>query len=500
MRISNKFLILALAVGTTLAGCKKSVLDTQPSDAATDENLYTTTTGAYMVLDGMNRVMSDRAPALGDNDRHNDFGAKTVDLADDVMGNDVVCNANNFDWFTGWYDYTGIVRPTYAVVAIPWAFYYKVVNAANNLLARIDAAVGPEADKNNIKGQALAYRAWAYYRLSIYFCKTYSLGQSNPGLPIYLTPTSGTTEGARRSTIGEVYTQITTDLKQAVDLLAKGTTSTNKSYISLATAQGIYAKVALTMEDWNKANEMSTLAISSAGGDGKLMDSVAYLGGFNSSANSEWMWASALTADQTASFSIICFMSFVDGTSNQSYAGGGATWRKITKQLYDKIAAPDVRKKTFANDRKQTKFRLATPNVWAYDNLYMRIAEMYLIKAEALANLGQDANAISTLELLIKKRNKSYTYASGAYYTGTGNKLKEEIYLQRRIELYLEGMSYSDIQRSKKPLERPSGSGNHDIAKAQTMTLPASDNKFVWKIPQSEIDANVNMSAADQNP
>lgn len=500
MRINKIILIAILAVGTSLAGCKKSTLETQPSDAATDDNLYTTTTGAYMVLDGMNRTMSDRAPALGDNTRHNDFGAKVVDLAEDILGNDVVCNANNFDWFSDYYNYTGIARPNYAIITIPWAFYYKVINAANNLLANIDGAVGPQEEKNDIKGQALAYRAWAYYRLSIYYCKTYSAGQSSPGVPMYLTPTTDQTEGAPRGTVGDLYNQMVTDLTQSVTLLANVPASSNKSYISLATAQGIYAKVALTMENWTKANEMATASISNAGGVAALMDSAAYRGGFNSSTNKEWMWASKLTPDQTQAYSIICFLSFVDATNAQGYAGGGETWRKITKQLLDKIPATDVRKLTFASDRKQLKFRIADPSKWEYDNLYMRIAEMFLIKAEAEANSGNSAGAISTLETLVKKRNPNYSYATTPYYTGSGDKLKEEIYLQRRIELYLEGVSYADIQRLKKPLERPTGTGNHDIGKAQVSTMPAGDNRFVFKIPQSEIDANINMSASDQNP
>ncbi len=190
----------------------------------------------------------------------------------------------------------------------------------------------------------------------------------------------------------------------------------------------------------------------------------------------------------------------MDASSATGYASIGLTWRKITKQLLDLIPAADVRKKTFASDRKQTKFHLANPSQWVYDNLYMRLAEMYLIKAEAEANLGQDANAITTLETLIKKRNASYSYATTAYYKGTTDKLREEIYLQRRIELFLEGFSYSDLRRLGKPLARPTGTGNHDISKVGIINMPGTDPRFLFKIPQSELDASAGLNEADQNP
>lgn len=500
----NKMIYVTLAAVSLLAyGCKKSYLDTVPSDSVTDENLYTSTTGCYMVLNGMNRLMSTTGASLsmaGATNRHNDFGSKAVDLSDDIMGNDVVCNANDYDWFADLYNYSGPARANYAVTAIPWYFYYKIVNAANLLLANVDGAQGTQAEKDDIKGQAYAYRAWGYYRLSIYYCKTYSLGTSNPGVPVYLTPTTDKNKGGNpRGTVGDVYKVITSDLDQATTLLQNAPShSDDKSYISLATAQGIYAEVALVMQNWAKADEMSGLAISNAGGAAALMDSTAYTQGFISAANSEWMWASHLTAQQTDDYGIICFLSFVDASNPGSYAGGGAAWRKITKQLFDKIANSDVRKVTFATDRKQHKFYMANTSQWVYDNLYMRIAEMFLIKAEAEANLGDDGGAISTLETLVKKRNAGYSFASTPYTGGTN--LLEEIYLQRRIELFLEGHSLSDIVRLKQPLARPSGSGNHSIGTALVLTLPANSNRFLFKIPQAELDASAAIGPSDQNP
>lgn len=493
---------LSAAVLFSATGCKKSYLETTPSDAITDENLYASTKGAYMVLDGMARLMTTTGSALsaaGATNRHNDFGAKAVDLGDDLMGNDVVCNSTNYDWFQDYYNYSGPARANYAVTVLPWAMYYKLINAANLLIANVDGAAGTEAERNDIKGQAYAYRAWAYYRLSIYYCKTYALGRSNPGVPIYTQPTTAANTGNPRGTVGDVYDRAVADIEEAVKLITlSGMSHSNKSYIGLATAQGIYAKIALVMNNWPKAAEMADASISTWGGDSKLMDTVAYKGGFVNGANPEFMWCSALIQPQTQAFGIISWISFVDHTNPGSYAGGGTTWRKITRDLHNKIANSDVRRRVFASDLKQTKFRMADASQWVYDNLYMRLSDIYLIKAEANAHIaGNETVAIETLETLIKMRNPEYDFATNAY-VGSAN-LLEEIYLQRRIELFLEGQSLSDIVRLQKPLARPRNSGNH-LAHAQVFELPANSNKFLFKIPQSEIDASSAMSASDQNP
>jgi hypothetical protein len=183
----------------------------------------------------------------------------------------------------------------------------------------------------------------------------------------------------------------------------------------------------------------------------------------------------------------------------------------MSKDLLDVMRTlNDVRKETFTATRQQTKFHVATPDNWVYDLLYMRLAEMYLIKAEALAEAGNSADAITTLETLVNARNPGYdyesttsryTYAKGqndAAYFGRTPLLKE-IYLQRRIELFMEGVAYSDIQRWKSGLKRPTGSGNFTISSAGKTTLPAGSNTFLFKIAQQEMDANPALNG-QQNP
>jgi hypothetical protein len=180
--------------------------------------------------------------------------------------------------------------------------------------------------------------------------------------------------------------------------------------------------------------------------------------------------------------------------------------KKITKALYDQIPAGDVRKNVFTAPGSGTtvspeyntiKFRVSNPTSWAGDYLFMRAGEMYLIEAEALARQTQETQARTVLEALVKVRYPAY---SAATFTGTA--LINQILLQRRIELWGEGVSLLDIKRLKTGLNRPTGAGNHGSPNLNpgVTTMPDQDPRFLFRIPQRELDANESMTTADQNP
>lgn len=82
-------------------------------------------------------------------------------------------------------------------------------------------------------------------------------------------------------------------------------------------------------------------------------------------------------------------------------------------------------------------------------------------------------------------------------HQASGSDLINQILLERRIELWGEGFAGFDIKRLNQALDR-TGS-NHDPVVASVMTLPAESNRFVYQIPQQEIDANGNIGEQDQN-
>ena len=126
----------------------------------------------------------------------------------------------------------------------------------------------------------------------------------------------------------------------------------------------------------------------------------------------------------------------------------------------------------------------------------MRSEEMLLIKAEGLAMSGNTAEAKSILEQFVQ----NYRYAGYTCKASSPTDLQDEIWLQRRIELWGEGFAFFDIMRLEKPIVREKGEGAGYYPVAWQYTIPAKSDIFLWMIPQSEIEANDGISESDNNP
>ncbi|MFL5786999.1 MAG: RagB/SusD family nutrient uptake outer membrane protein [Flavisolibacter sp.] len=477
-----------------ITSCKKNYLETVPSNGVTQQQIFSRFNSVSAALEGIYKEQF--AFGTAGNTRHDAFGPKAIDLDMDLMGNDMVVHSAGYGWFNSDYQYTewGVAtqnrQSDYA-----WYIFYDIIKQANSIINNIDGVKdATQAQKDDLKGQGLGLRAYAYYYLINLFQQTYKGNENKPGVPIYLTSAQ---EGKPRGTVQQVYTQIVQDLTQAETLLT-GKTQTIKSHIDIHVVQGLRARIALMMEDWATAATYANKARTGY----SLMSQGEYQAGFSSASNPEWMWGSIIPADQATIYA--SFFSHMD-ISTGGYAALG-TQKKITKALYDQIPSGDIRKSVFKTpgtgtsgnpDYNQLKFHVPTPGSWAADYLYMRSAEMYLIEAEALQRSGNEAQARSVLETLIQSRNPGYSAASF-----TGSALLDEILLQRRIELWGEGFSLIDIKRLKTGLNRPAGPGNHGAPSLDpsVYTIPDGDGRFLMRIPQRELDANNAMTPADQNP
>jgi hypothetical protein len=480
-----------------IVGCKKDYLETKPSNAVTEQEAFSKLNTVYGAIDGVKKEQF--AFGIGASTGHDNYGQKSFDLQNDLMGNDMVVHSQGYGWYNADYNLTEWGRATTGRQSDnAWYFYYDIIGQANQILGIIDGVVDAnDSQKELIKGQCLGLRAYAYYYLINYFQQTYKGNESKPGVPLHITVA---TDSKGRGTVQAVYTQLVADLTQAETFLT-GKARASKGNIDVSVVQGLRARVAMLMEDWPTAAAYAKKARTSY----TLMTGNSYsaFNAFSSVSNSEWMWGSAIPADQATIYA--SFFSHMDIRTGGYAALGGQ--KKITKALYDQIQVGDIRKTVFrtpgtgttANpDYNQLKHQVPDPNNrWAADYLYMRVAEMYLIEAEALARQSQDAAARLVLETLIQTRYPAY---SAAAFSGAG--LLTEILLQRRIELWGEGFSLIDIKRLNQGLNRPTGAGNHGAPSFDPgvyLTSPA-DPRFIMRIPQRELDTNDKMTAADQNP
>ena len=478
-------------------GCKKDYLETKPSNAVTVAELLSSLNSVYALLDGV--AKEQFAFGIGASTGHDNYGQKSFDLQNDLMGNDMVVHSQGYGWYNATYNLSEWARVEDGRQSDnAWYFYYDMIKQANTILPVVDAIGGATvAQKESIKGQVLGLRAYGYFYLINNFQQTYKGNETKPGVPLHIIIP---VESKGRGTVQEVYTQLVADLTQAETLLT-GKTRTSKNFIDVSVIQGLRARVALLMEDWPAA----VTAARKARTGYTLMTAAQYsaLPAFSSLTNAEWMWGSAIPSDQATIYA--SFFSHMDIRTGGYAALGGQ--KKITKALYDQIQTGDVRKTTFRTpgtgttsnpDYNQLKFQVPDANNrWAADYLYMRAAEMYLIEAEALARQSQDAPARTVLESLVQTRNPAYSAASFS-----GAALVSEILLQRRIELWGEGFSLMDIKRLNQGLNRATGAGNHGSPSFDpgVYTTSPADPRFLMRIPRRELNNNSKMTDADQNP
>lgn len=345
--------------------------------------------------------------------------------------------------------------------------------------------------------------------------------QNDPCVPIVTEKNSeeAAISGIGRSSVKDVYDFIGSDIDKAISLLTSaesgGVVRKDKRYVSLAVAYGIKARVELTMQKWSAAATAATNAIAASSATPASIADVSkpY---FWSASENDWMWGIIIAeSDEVTTSGIVNWISHM-GSLNYGYAdySGG---RQINKALYNTIPATDVRKGWWLNADSissnlnsseasfmkrygyaaYTQVKFAPYNnvvgtaVNANDVPLMRIEEMYLIKAEGEAMSGGDGK--STLENFVK------TYRDPDYVceATSPTDIQKEVFRQRRIELWGEGLNWFDVMRLNKGVDRR-GAGYPNAT--MVFNIPAGDNVLLWRIPEAEIQANAKLSNGDNNP
>jgi len=478
--IKQIFLALSLVL---LSSCSEDFLEKTPTEFIDNEGATKTTANLMTLLNGIHRSLYIRYES---NQNENGLGSLMQQV--DIAGEDVVFPVTN-GWFLQVYNWNGQANENSQDIRFPYRTYYRIIRNANTIINATDAAVGSDADKKIVKGQALLYRAFSHYQLVQLFGKRYVNGVANSqaGVPIILTVGN---ENHARNTVEEVYTQINKDIDEA-NVLLVGYTKLNNSHLNLKVAQGLKARVALTQGNWAIAADYAAKAKTGIA----LMSTSEYVKGFNDYSNVEWMWGSHINEVQTDYFGN--FGAYMSRNYNSTVIRSCP--KAINSKLYNLIPTTDVRSTLFDRTGRHTALNLPSTYVKfpftsqkflsistgdsRCDIPYMRVAEMYLIEAEAKARLGL-ADASTVLATLVKARNPAYVLS-----TNTGQALVDEIWLQRRIELWGEGFRFYDLKRTNSALDR-SGANHDTTITGGVINVPATDKRWQWLIPRAEINAN----------
>lgn len=491
-----KYIAVGLLAMTGFSSCSDSFLETEytqelDADAASEAagrnpDVFLNGMWSWMITYNMTNAGA-----------HDDFGYMSMLHSTDMMGQDIGMAAfHNFG-----YDYQLDNRMyNYRRTLADWTCLYTMIAKSNEIISLYPNG-GETVSQKALLGQAKAIRGMSYYYLiQLYQFPVDASGAVNSaakGVPLMYTVADGKTEeeiaaAKGRNTVADVYAQIEQDLTEAVDNLA-GYTRPNKNYIDASVANGLLARYYLLSQQWQKAAD----AANAARAGYPMMDNAGLHDGFMDVTNSEWMWGFDQTTETQTTFA-----SFFSHISNLApgYAGGGYAPRIIDRNLYDAIPDDDYRKSLFNGPEGSTTqptsaARLPYANIkfgsdgnWTMDYMYMRAAEMVLIEAEAYAQLGQGGKAAEVLRVLMANRQPSWNMTAVT---------AEDVFQQRRIELWGEGFSYFDLKRLNKGINRNYAGSNH--LAGYRLVVPAQDERWTYQIPQREMQENKLITEEDQN-
>lgn len=137
-----------------------------------------------------------------------------------------------------------------------WEYPYKKILGCNVVLDYVDQVSGEQVQKDNLRGEAYALRAYYYLMLVNFFGQPYSVGdpEKNLGVPLKLTM-EVTEDYFLRNTVAEVYRSIEKDLLEANQLLEENNLNRGLYHMDHLTAKALLSRMYLYMENWDKSIE-----------------------------------------------------------------------------------------------------------------------------------------------------------------------------------------------------------------------------------------------------
>jgi hypothetical protein len=457
----NKNIIYICSLVCLMSSCKKE-LDKQPTDTFSDANAFLT--------------MSD--VQLGTNGAYGRYTAYIYDIYTNALTSDEAKigsgNAGQGS-LTYRYQYSSDGTTGGDVIAA-WGSYYALIDQVNRVLPfvpTVKATAAEEPRRNILKGQLLALRGIAYFSLLESYAKVYDPADPK-GVPIVLT--SNPLAQPARNTVAEVMSRIETDLADAKNLLPAVTVASfSDTVMNKVNIAAYQARVALYKRDYAAAITYSTEVISSG------------VKPLTTGADFANIWTDNSTSE------ILFRIRYATSIAL------GSLWTTVGGQFYidasDKLTASygagDIRKAAYigtsGSDNYVNKYFASPRGGRILDIKACRIAEMYLIRAEAYAKISTPNLVLGAADLnaLRAKRITGYTNVTFA----TASDLTTAVLDERFKELCFEGFRFYDLKRNNLPVSRLATDAN-----AAWQNLPASSYLFVFPVPASEIAANPNVS------
>jgi hypothetical protein len=510
-----KTILLSVVVLGMSSCTEEKILDLKPINNILDPDAFTTPTLISSYMNGVYNAAAigqyNAVPTSPNGGRGYVWGAAFVEQGE-ARGEDVVNMATFYEL-----TYKSTYDPTTANNVYYWVDGYRLINRCNLMIEGVTGAVAngviSQAVANDYIGQAKFLRAITHLELLTYFARPYyfTAGATHPGIPYREVGVNTNEEIASetakpRNTVAECYAKILADLNAAETLI-----TANKTIGRASKTAAIAFKTRLYLQKRDWANVIA---------EGTKLNGVYTL-----TADPYGPFGTTATTNTESIFSIVH-----SATSNP---GVNASLPSILKNRALVCISPILWRDTqwwLADDKRREdgKFIYTAAGI-KYTNKYIditnqsdpapviRYAEVVLNMAEAQARLS---NLPAALNLLNSVRNRSLanpiaTVANpiGQAYTSasftTDATMVAAILKERRIEFLQEGRRWTDIHRLQAdpiaavatdgiPAKFASATppvaayvlGNSFVVTTPIAAIPGSDYKFLWPIPQLEMNTN----------
>jgi tetratricopeptide (TPR) repeat protein len=531
--------ITFLTCGLMLASCSDIDEQEPQSGSLTQDQLQETNTELperiEATFSGMFTMMAKPSGTYPSSSRADDFWVIMAALSQDAEGADLEMPDNNYNWFSVANELSSR-NANYANPYIRYVNPYRQIGVANEVIASYPEDTDSEDAINKI-AQARAIRAFDYMALAPYFQFGYSTAKDEPCVPIIKDGVDATNNP--RATVAEVYEYVIEDLNYAVEHLAGYDRKGDKSKINQNVAYGLRARAYLAIGEYAKAAEDAAKAMEGFTPASREDVSVP---AFYSASEGNWMWAYLMTETTAQINPYATADSWLSAFSGDGYAAACQCTPQINVLLYKQIPDTDVRKGWWLDENLHTdhwtnlSWSGATGDEIAslvlddgskvaflpYTNVkfgvksgigsttnnsdwpLMRVEEMILIQAEGLAKSGNESQARQVLDNFVR------TYRDPSYSsTSSSRTLADEIWFQRRVELWGEGFFTSDAKRLGKNIVRfHNANESSNLSTSHIFNIEATDGWLNMRFPQTEMDNNLGIvdntggsqPVAGQNP
>ncbi len=512
--------LLAVIAGavSTLTGC---IEETFPTSTVTQDQVTSSPNATASFALGMPAKMNE-VFVLGDDALHYDWGYGSMMHIRDVMTGDMPVIASGYNWYTNWIvnkaQDEGKIFPQ-----VIWNTYTQLVQAANLTIGSVNPESASDLQLYYL-GAGYAFRALFYLDMARMFEylptdgteASNSYGNNPTGLTVPIVTESMTESEARenpRAKHEDMMKFIIDDLTAAETYIVKSTRP-SKTMPDLAVVYGLKARAYMWDENYQMAAEYARKAINEHGGAPTTKEQwLDTKTGFNTASTPSWMLCEQLvTEDDQVKTGIINWASWMSNEFKLGYSSA-EPFVMIDRRLYESISNDDFRKLTFVAPegsalagKENFINRQALESVMVqgdapviltpYSSLkfkpgegdminstvaatvawpLMRVEEMYFIEAEAKAH-----TSVGDGKAAIENFMKTYRYSTYACAASSTDAVVDEIFLQKRMEFFGEGIILFDYKRLNKPVTRYyDGTNWPEDAQFNTTTRPAWMNYVI---------------------